>query len=142
MFNIKYPAAFAAALCVCFAACSGMSLRSSDLPGQRIEKAASDLASGRTDFYKLTQKGDSGPGSFYILDSEGVVLWHPSPVIIGNDFSKYDFVKRILQLKNGCIAYGSGKGGSYVFFKEIEKGSILCLAVDRNDYPSQSFDCY
>lgn len=142
MFNFKYIVMLAASVCFLFAACSVMSLRSSDLPGQRIEKAVSDLAAGRTDFYKLTQNGDSGPGSFYILDSEGVVLWHPSPVIIGKDFSKYDFVKRILQLKNGCIAYESGKGGSYVFFKEIEKGNILCLAVDENEYPSQSFDCY
>ena len=124
-----------------FAACSARHTGSSAHPEERVKQAAADLTAGKTDFYRLTTKGDSGPGSFYVLDPEGRLLWHPIPVLIGSDFSEYGFVKYIIERKTGCIFYNDPYGYIYVFFVEIEKGNILCLTVKKTDYPGMEFQC-
>lgn len=70
------------------------------LKGDVTEAKAKEQA---LEFLMSQQIGTSG--YVYILNSEGVVLHHPSLDLIGSDLSEYDFVKQQMELTDKYIQY-------------------------------------
>ncbi|BAI81793.1 methyl-accepting chemotaxis protein (plasmid) [Deferribacter desulfuricans SSM1] len=44
-------------------------------------------------------------GYYYILDSKGNLVLHPSPKLEGKNVSKYDFIQKMMNTKQGIINY-------------------------------------
>lgn len=44
-------------------------------------------------------------GYTYIVNSKGIILYHPKAELIGKDLSSYDFIKKQMDLKTGFITY-------------------------------------
>ncbi len=54
--------------------------------------------------FLLTKKiGESG--YYYIINSKGIVLYHPQKELVGRDVTNFDFIKRQIQDKNGYLEY-------------------------------------
>ena len=96
--------------------------------GQMAEKIDSD----RSRILHLDKEG--APGYYYIIDNRGQVIYHPRKSLIGKDFSRYPFVKKILEEKNGSFAMETGGTDTSVFYRELSDGSVLCYTIESSRY--------
>lgn len=128
----KITALFASAIIAFITgACS-----SGQMTSANIESALNDrvkkINKSRMEILKLDNMGH--PGYYYILDETGKILYHPKKSLINLDFSRYDFVKIILQKKNGAFTMTINNSETSVFYRELSDGSILCYSIDRSRY--------
>jgi len=68
-------------------------------------------------------------GFYYILDKNGVVLYHPIGYIRGTNMSNLPMVKDILTKEKGYGTYESGGIRRTIFFIEMSDGSRLCFSI-------------
>lgn len=80
-------------------------------------------------------------GFYYIIDLQGVVLSHPRGLLVGSNFMRYNFIKKIIQARSGCIRYDTGKMQQLVFFIPLNEGSILCLSIPTNEVENSEGAC-
>ena len=79
-------------------------------------------------------------GFYYVLDSDGRVVFHPRPALIGTSFSKTWFINQLLTEKSGCLTYTLGNRTHYLFFLPLNDSEILCLSIVSEDFP-QPVEC-
>ena len=101
-----------------------------------LTERAYKINNNRNEVLELGNKGY--PGYYYILDEKGKFLYHPKKSLINLDFSRYDFVKVILQEKNGAFSMTINNIETSVFYRELEDGSILCYSIDNSKYAGSS----
>ena len=109
--------------------CAGMMPR----PGtaeEELASASARLNRDRSCFDSLNSINYPGSGYFYILDMHGKVLMHPEKALCGMDFSRYDFVKKILVEKKGCLTFTSGSRIINLFYTALDNGDILCFSFE------------
>ena len=116
-------------------ACSSGQMTTANIK-EALNKRAEKINSNREEILKLDSKGY--PGYYYILDNKGKILYHPKKSLINLDFSRYDFVKIILQEKNGAFTMTINNAETSVFYRELKDGSILCYSIDSSKYAVSS----
>ena len=109
--------------------CAGMMPRP-DTAQEELAAAADRLNLDRNSFDSLNSIAYPGGGYFYILDMHGKVLMHPKRALCGMDFSRYDFVKKILGEKKGCLTLASGSRIINLFYTALDNGDILCFSFE------------
>lgn len=109
--------------------CSGPGIRP-DTADEELAAAAGILDRDRNSFDRINKTSYPGKGYFYIIDMNGKILMHPEPALRGMDFSRYDFVKKILKTKKGCLSVTSGGHIINVFFTTLDNGDILCFSFE------------
>ncbi len=72
-------------------------------------------------------------GFFYIIDREGIVVFHPEAVLIGRSFGSFPFVKAILEEKEGCLIYRVGSRRQAVLFAHLNRREIICLTMELSE---------
>jgi hypothetical protein len=72
-------------------------------------------------------------GFYYLLDKDGVVLYHPVGYVRGSNMSGIPMVKEILIKEKGFGTYESGGIKRTVFFIEMPDGSRLCYSIDPDE---------
>jgi len=78
-----------------------VSLYYEDVQKGRISE---EVAKSRIREVMLSQAiGDTG--YIYCLDSEGIAVMHPDPLVEGVDFSHFDFIQKQMQRKEGYLEY-------------------------------------
>jgi len=112
-------------------ACSSGQMTAANIEAE-LNKRAEKINSSREEILKLDTKGY--PGYYYILDKRGRILYHPEKALINLDFSRYDFVKIIIQEKNGAFTMAINNINTSVFYRELKDGSILCYSIDSSKY--------
>lgn len=116
-------------LVISLCSCAGMMPRP-DTAQEELADAADMLNRDRNSFGSLNSIAYPGSGYFYILDMHGKVLMHPERALCGMDFSRYDFVKKILGEKNGCLTLTSGSRMINLFYTALDNGDILCFSFE------------
>ncbi len=89
----------------------------------------------------LDRKTVGARGYFYIIKTDGTVAYHPKKKLINLNFGQYQFVRKILERRNGCLSYNIDGVNRYIFFREIDRGSILCLAIESDEFSEPVPDC-
>ncbi|MBP7737256.1 MAG: Cache 3/Cache 2 fusion domain-containing protein [Spirochaetes bacterium] len=110
--------------------------------GIRNEMAAisREIDSNRSAMNALRERRVGKTGFYYVLDSDGRVVFHPRLVLIGSSFSKVWFVNQLLEEKSGCFTYVLGNRKHYLFYTPINDFEILCLSIISDDIPP-GVDC-
>ncbi len=72
-------------------------------------------------------------GFYYVIDLKGTILSHPRGLLVGSSFRSYNFVKKIIELRSGCIRYEAGEMQQLVFFMPLTEESMLCLSIPANE---------
>lgn len=80
-------------------------------------------------------------GFYYIINLKGTVRQHPVTPLIGKDFSRYPFVREILERKTGCFICTIGGMKHTIYFERISKNEILCLTVPLIEMKRQDTQC-
>jgi len=109
--------------------CSGMRHRA-DTASEELDRAASLVNEERGNVFSLNEEEYPGNGFFYILNSQGIVLMHPKAALTGEDFSRYDFMRDILEKERGCVTFASGTRTISIFFTRLNNGDILCFTLE------------
>ncbi len=122
-------------------ACAGKGVNDSISIRKELQGVRTRLASdpGYTEELKTRRVGKTG--YFYILTSGGVIKFHPQPFLLGADYSKYWFVKDILDKKQGCINYALAEKEFTVFHELLPGGEILCLTIQSSEVVDSTRVC-
>lgn len=118
-------------LIISLMACSAQQL-TYDSINKSLSQMTERINSNRSTILRLDKEG--APGYYYIIDSRGRIIYHPEKSLIGKDFSRYPFVKKILEEKNGSFAMETGGKDTSVFYRELKDGSVLCYTIDSSRY--------
>ncbi len=94
-----------------------------------------EIAVNRMALNKLGNRRVGKTGFYYVLDSDGTVVFHPREPLIGTSFSKVWFIKQLLAEKTGCLTYTLGNRTHYLFFSPLGDTEILCLSIVSDDLP-------
>ncbi len=90
----------------------------------------------------LIKKRKAGEtGFYYVIDLEGVILFHPRGLLVGSSFKRYSFIKKIIHLRSGCIRYQAGEIQQLVFFMPLNEKSILCLSIPAEEVKNRKERC-
>ncbi len=93
-----------------------------------------DLMSRKKRNVSLIKNRKAGEtGFYYIIDLKGTILSHPRGLLVGSSFRRYNFVKKIIELRSGCIRYDAGELQQLVFFMPLTEESILCLSIPADE---------
>ncbi len=120
--------------------CSGLQITG---PGLRKEllKSAESIKKDKSNIYKLDDRVIGKKGYFYILRSNGTISYHPRKALINVDFSRYPFVQKILNERNGCLSSNADGVHRFVFFREIDADEILCLTIESSEFDETVDQC-
>ncbi len=80
-------------------------------------------------------------GFYYVIDLKGTILSHPRGLLVGSSFMRYNFVRKIIELRSGCIRYDAGELQQLVFFMPLTEESILCLSIPADEVTKSENAC-
>lgn len=115
--------------------CATIAAISSDSIRNDMTVISREIDSNRSSMNTLRDRRVGKTGFYYVLDSDGRVVFHPRPALIGSSFSKVWFVNQLLEEKSGCITYILGNRKHYLFYKPINDFEILCFSITSDDLP-------
>ncbi len=115
-----------------FCGCATEHVRTIDTLEAKISETAAELKQNNN-FSELEKYNRSGRGYYYILNKNGIVVYHPGKGLIGSDFSRFGFVRKILLEKNGCIRSEAGSVSRIIIFREKAGDEILCYTIPENE---------
>lgn len=84
-------------------------------------------------FREFDNLNRSGRGYYYILNKNGIIVYHPEKGLIGSDFSRFGFVRKILKERKGCIRSEAGAVSRIILFREKSGYEILCYTIPENE---------
>jgi len=120
--------------------CSEMQITESNVK-KELHSAAASIKKDKYAIYKLDDRTIGKKGYFYVIRNNGTISYHPKKSLINFDFSRYPFVQKILNDRNGCLFFNADGTGRYVFFREINSEEILCLTIDSIEFAETVYEC-
>jgi hypothetical protein len=142
MFRIGVPIVVCFILYAFLSGCAAAPVR---LTADRIK---SDMASIKNEIIqnrgamnKLRIVRAGATGFYYVVDTEGTVVFHPQPAIIGTSFKNHWFINKIIADKTGCLSYTLGNRTHLIFFDRLNDSEILCLSILTDDLGAPPADC-
>jgi len=129
---MKKISALTALITALLYSCSAGEVRDIDALETGVSDAAYTIAEGE-DYRKLEKFNRNGKGYYYILNKNGIIIYHPEKGLIGSDFSRFGFVSRILREKNGCIRFETGAVSRIIIFREKKGEEILCYTIPGSE---------
>ncbi|MBN1496173.1 MAG: hypothetical protein JXA07_05350 [Spirochaetes bacterium] len=100
-----------------------------------------EVAANRGAISLLKNKRVGKTGFYYVVDSDGRVVFHPQAALIGTIFKDDWFISQLLLEKKGCLAYQLGNRKHLVFYEPLNGGEILCLSIISDDLGQVPADC-
>ncbi len=130
---------FLAALAVSLAACATPGKISGEAIRRDMDIVAEKAGNDASWLQALRSRKIAGSGYYYIIDRNGVVVFHPKGPLVGSNMNNFWFIRQVLRKEKGCFAYTMGKAGQVhlVVFRPLGETAILCLsipAVEVADY--------
>jgi len=120
--------------------CSGIEVTEYNVK-KELQLTADNIRKDKNNIYKLDNRIIGKKGYFYIIRSTGEILYHPKKALINNDFSKYQFIQKILKTRNGCLSFNPDGSRRFVFFTEINSNEILCLTIESVEFIGHVENC-
>ena len=123
-------------LCIILVSCSTGQGVGEDSVKRELYSTRRAIADHGSDVAFLRDKRVGQSGYFYIINKQGIVVFHPNQILIGRNFSEFDFTARIIEKEEGVLHYGR-EGMMYrVYFVPLDGDEILCLSIPENEIKS------
>ncbi|OHD64667.1 MAG: hypothetical protein A2176_10185 [Spirochaetes bacterium RBG_13_51_14] len=100
-----------------------------------------DISTHRSAINNLKDRRVGKTGFFYIIDTNGTVVFHPQPALIGSRFKDNWFMTKLIVEKSGCLIYQLGNRTHVVFFDTISDSEILCVSILADDMSQPPLEC-
>ena len=81
----------------------------------------------------LAERKAGKTGFYYIINRDGLVVYHPVTVLMGSNFKRYSFLDGVLKARSGCFQYTFGDIRYLLFFESLNENDILCLAIPKDE---------
>lgn len=120
--------------------CSGIEITENNVK-KELTSVADSIRKNKKSVLSLDDRIIGKKGYFYIIRSNGKILYHPKKALINFDFSDYPFIKEILNRRNGCLSLNADGIQKYLFFSEIDSEEILCLSIDSSEFTGPVQGC-
>jgi hypothetical protein len=98
-----------------------------------LESVSRKISANRSFMDSLRDRRIGKTGYYYVLDTDGKVVFHPRTALIGSSFSKIWFIDQLLAEKSGCLTYTLGNRTHYLIFIPLDDSEILCLSITSED---------
>ena len=106
-----------------------------------ISKVKSAISRSRDNIILLKDKRVGNSGFYYIINNDGVVIFHPQSVLIGRSFKKFWFIDAILKEKSGCLKYYVGEKEQTIYYRDINEYEILCFSIMSEEVDDSTSEC-
>lgn len=107
-----------------------------------MKSIVSEISLNRSSMKGLGGRRLGVTGFFYIVDADGIVVFHPRPALIGTSFRNHWFIKKIMEEKSGCLTYRLGNRTHVVYYERLnEEDEILCFSIVSDDLSAPPLDC-
>jgi len=100
-----------------------------------------NIAENRGNIEKLKDKRIGTTGYYYIVDTDGIIVFHPQSALIGSSFKNNRFINKIIDEKTGCLVNQLGNRIHIVFYDQLNDSEILCLSILSDDLRALPADC-
>jgi len=94
-----------------------------------MQSAMNMISNNKINYLRLGEKQLGKTGFYYIVNSDGRVVFHPQLILIGKSFKGLWFIDPVLRGDGGCINYIVSGNRNYLFYKKINEDEILCFAI-------------
>jgi len=121
--------------------CAGAGVVSIESIQKKLDLFSSEIQKDRNTILTIKKRRVSQTGFYYIINSEGKVVFHPRPLLVGADFSRFYFVAEMLKKREGCYSVNRGSSDQLMIFKPISSDEILCLSIPAHEVASQNLAC-
>ncbi len=121
--------------------CSGFNNIKSDHIVRELSALTKYIRRNKNNIGLLKNRKIGETGYFYIINAEGQVIYHPESMLIGSNFKRYDFIKNILERREGCYYYNFGTMHQLIYFVRINENDILCLTIRENEVDDSAKYC-
>lgn len=106
-----------------------------------VESFRGEIEKDRNAILSVRHRRVARSGFYYIINSEGKIVFHPRPVLVGADFSRFYFVKEILKKREGCFFYSMGEISQLMIFRSLNSDEILCLSIPADEVHGDDLSC-
>ena len=113
--------------------CASPSVIGSEKIFSDLKSARKTIAQDKKNIHELAEKKAGKTGFYYIIDRDGVVVYHPVAVLMGSNFKRYNFLDSVLKSRSGCFQYTFGNIRHLIFFDSLNDNDILCLTIPREE---------
>jgi hypothetical protein len=95
----------------------------------------------KVNYLRLGNKQIGKTGFYYIINTDGRVIFHPKLILVGKSFKGLWFIDPVLKGNEGCIKYNVSGNKNYLFYKKINSDEILCLSIMEEDITEDIQGC-
>ncbi len=106
-----------------------------------VENFRSDIAKDRNAILSIKTRRVAKSGFYYIINGDGKIVFHPRPLLVGADFSRFLFVKEILKKREGCFFHSMGEVSQLMIFRQLNSDEILCLSIPSEEVHEENLTC-
>lgn len=106
-----------------------------------MDALSSTLAKNPGNLSLLRDRRVGNSGFVYAIDREGIVIYHPQTVLAGMNFEGNPLVRRMLEMKSGCLVqYFEGRD-RLVVFRPAGDGGVICLTIALEEVEDGRVGC-
>jgi hypothetical protein len=121
--------------------CASVGPVSSDRIRAEIASIKKDIAAGKNIVEQLKNKRLGQSGFYYIVDFNGIVVFHPQSALIGSSFKDHWFINKLTSDRSGCMMYRLGNRTHVIYFEQVSDSDILCFSILADDLSKPPLDC-
>jgi hypothetical protein len=113
--------------------CSSPGILDSEKIFRELKSARVDLGIDKKNIDAINSRKAGKTGFYYIINRDGMVVYHPVTMLIGSNFKKYKFLEDVLKSRSGCFQYTFGENIHLIFFDSLNENDILCLSIPGDE---------
>jgi hypothetical protein len=134
---------FLAALTVTLAGCATAGKISGEAIRRDMDIVAEKAGNDPSWLQALKGRRIAGSGYYYIIDRNGIVVFHPQGLLVGSNMKNFWFIQQVLRKEKGCFSYIMGKAGQVhlVVFRPMGETGILCLSIPAGEVADYAAFC-
>ncbi len=108
--------------------------RDMDRISSSLERNAGNLAA-------LKDRRFGATGYVYAFDRDGIVTYHPQSALAGMSFEGNPAVRRMLEMKSGCLVQHLEGRDRMMVFRPAGNGGIVCLTIALDEVEGGATGC-
>ena len=114
---------------IMFSSCSSSIKITKKIIDDDMQNAMNIISGNKINYLRLGEKQMGKTGFYYIINSEGKVVFHPQLILVGKSFKGLWFIDPVLKGNEGCVNYNVTGNKNYLFYKKINNDEILCFTI-------------
>ncbi len=141
MFIVRFSSACLAMCGLIVIGCATVRPVTPDGIKSEMDSIKREIARDRSYMQKLKTMKVGATGFFYVVDTNGTVVFHPQSTLIGVSFKNNWFMQGVIAGKSGCLTYRLGLRMYVILYEPLNASEILCLSILAGDMRALPAEC-